>query len=79
MTTLPPGKSGYAGVMLAAADGSGDGGMTGHRLTIGFQGRTPNSSGGASATPTLPAKGVYYDSSLTVTYWQQNMEDTLNW
>ncbi|WP_328439216.1 DUF4232 domain-containing protein [Streptomyces sp. NBC_00444] len=76
--TLSPGASGYAGVLLAAADGSGDGGTTGKKLTIAFQGGTPNSSGGASATPPLPAKGVYYDSSLSVTYWQSDMANALN-
>ncbi|OLZ60801.1 hypothetical protein AV521_44575 [Streptomyces sp. IMTB 2501] len=79
VTTLAPGESGYAGVLLSAADGSGQGGTTGHRLTVMFQGRTPNSDGGPSATPALPAKGVYYDSSLTMTYWQQNADDALNW
>lgn len=79
VTTLAPGESGYAGVLLSAADGSGEGGMTGHKLTVAFQGKTPNSSGGASATPSLPAKGVYYDSSLKVTYWQRNADDALNW
>ncbi|MFJ4471890.1 DUF4232 domain-containing protein [Streptomyces sp. NPDC089424] len=76
--TLAPGASGYAGVLLSAADGSGDGGTTAERLTIAFQGRTPNSSGGASATPALPAEGVYYDSSLRVTYWQSTQEDALS-
>ncbi|MGX1271596.1 DUF4232 domain-containing protein [Streptomyces phaeoluteigriseus] len=79
VTTLAPGESGYAGVLLAAADGSGDGGTTARKLTVAFQGRTPNSDGGASATPPLPAAGVYYDSSLTVTYWQQSMDDALAW
>ncbi|MFJ3911298.1 DUF4232 domain-containing protein [Streptomyces vinaceus] len=77
VVSLAPGQSGHAAAMLAAADGSGEGGTTGQKLTIAFQGRTPNSSGGASATPSLPAKGIYYDSSLTVTYWQQNIEDAL--
>ena len=79
VTTLAPGESGYAGVLLSAADGSGDGGTTGKKLTLAFQGMTPNSSGGASATPPLPAKGVYYDSSLRVTYWQQDRSDALDW
>ncbi|MFG2607214.1 DUF4232 domain-containing protein [Streptomyces sp. NPDC048514] len=79
VTSLAPGESGYAGVLLSAADGSGSGGMTGHKLTVGFQGRTPNSGGGPTAIPALPAKGVYYDSSLEVTYWQQNAADALNW
>ncbi|MEU2283776.1 DUF4232 domain-containing protein [Streptomyces sp. NPDC013178] len=79
VTTLRPGESGYAGVLLSAADSSGDGGTTAKKLTVHFQGYTPNSDGGATALPSLPAEGVYYDSSLTVTYWQQSMEDALNW
>ncbi|MFB9585867.1 DUF4232 domain-containing protein [Streptomyces goshikiensis] len=77
VVTLAPGRSGYAGALLSAADGSGEGGVTGHRLTIAFQGRTSHSDGGASAVPSLPAAGVYYDSSLTVTYWQQSASDAL--
>ncbi|WP_405436448.1 DUF4232 domain-containing protein [Streptomyces avidinii] len=77
VVSLAPGESGYAAALLAAADGSGEGGTTGHRLTIAFQGRTPNSGGGASAIPPLPAQGVHYDSSLTVTYWQQDIDDAL--
>ncbi|MET9370227.1 DUF4232 domain-containing protein [Streptomyces griseoflavus] len=79
VVSLNPGESAYAGVLLSAADGSGDGGTTGQKLTVGFQGRTPNSSGGPSAIPSLPAKGVYYDSSLAVTYWQQSMDDALTY
>ncbi|MEV5936872.1 DUF4232 domain-containing protein [Streptomyces sp. NPDC052079] len=79
VVSLAPGESAYAGVLLSAADGSGDGGTTGHKLTVGFQGSTPNSSGGPSAVPSLPAKGVYYDSSLKVTYWQQSMDDALSY
>lgn len=65
--------------LLSAADGSGEGGTTGHKLTVGFQGRTPNSSGGPSALPSLPAKGVYYDSSLSATYWLRDMDDALSY
>ncbi|MEU0196066.1 DUF4232 domain-containing protein [Streptomyces afghaniensis] len=79
VTTLAPGESGYAGVLLSAADGSGTGGTTGRKLTVGFQGPTPNSSGGPSAIPQLPAEGVYYDSSLTVTYWLRDMEQALSY
>ncbi|MFF9114023.1 DUF4232 domain-containing protein [Streptomyces massasporeus] len=79
VTTLAPGEPGYAGVSLSAADGSGEWGTTGHKLTVGFQGRTPNSDGGPSALPALPAKGVYYDSTLTVTYWLRDMDDALTY
>ncbi|WP_406419047.1 DUF4232 domain-containing protein [Streptomyces sp. NBC_01614] len=75
---LEPGASGYAGVRLSAADDSGTGGDTGRALTVAFQGKTPNSSGGPSATPSLPAKGVYYDSALSVTYWQTDVETALS-
>ncbi|MGZ0202704.1 DUF4232 domain-containing protein [Streptomyces sp. RM1] len=79
VTTLAPGKSGYAEVRLSAADGSGDGGTTAHQLTVYFQGKTPKSDGGATANPTLPAKGVYYDSSLEVTYWQSDLSSISGW
>ncbi|GAA2763856.1 hypothetical protein GCM10010103_28970 [Streptomyces paradoxus] len=79
VTTLAPGESGYAGVSLSAADGSGEWGTTGRKLTVGFQGRTPNSDGGPSALPALPAKGVYYDSTLKVTYWLRDMDDALSY
>jgi len=79
VTTIAPGESGYAGVRLSSADGSGDGGTTGHKLTVYFQGKTPNSDGGATASPSLPAKGLYYDSSLQVTYWQSDLSDISNW
>ncbi|MFF5494528.1 DUF4232 domain-containing protein [Streptomyces aquilus] len=79
VVTLNPGESGYAGVLLSAADGSGDGGTTGKRLTVMFQAGTPNSDGGASAIPALPAKGVYYDSTLTPTYWQTTADDALSY
>ena len=78
VVTLAPGESGYAGVMLSAADG-GAGGTTGNKLADGFQGRTPNSDGGPAAIPSLPADGVYYDSSLTVTYWQYSMDEALTY
>ncbi|MZF90435.1 DUF4232 domain-containing protein [Streptomyces sp. SID5643] len=79
VTTLAPGESGYAGVSLSAADGSGEWGTTGHELTVGFQGYTPDSDGGPSAVPALPAKGVYYDSTLKVTYWLRDMDDALSY
>ncbi|WP_405880491.1 DUF4232 domain-containing protein [Streptomyces sp. NBC_01384] len=71
VVTLAPGESGYAGVLLSAADGSGGGnGYTAKTLVIGF-------AKGSSATPALPAKGVYVDDKLTVTYWQQSLDDAL--
>ncbi|WP_328670729.1 DUF4232 domain-containing protein [Streptomyces sp. NBC_00328] len=70
VVTLAPGESGYAGVLLSAADGSGGNGYTAKTLEVGFD-------KGRSATPVLPAKGVYIDDKLTVTYWQQDLDDAL--
>ncbi|MBW1603406.1 DUF4232 domain-containing protein [Streptomyces sp. JJ66] len=79
VVTLAPGESGFASVHLSAADGSGKHGRTEKTLTVYFQGRTPDQNPSAGAKPELPAKGVYIDSSLKVTYWQQSMEDALLW
>lgn len=79
VVTLEPGQSGYASVNLSAADGSGSDGRTENSLTVYFHGRSGNESVGAGAHPSLPAKGVYVDDSLKVTYWQQSMDDALIW
>ncbi|WP_406373730.1 DUF4232 domain-containing protein [Streptomyces sp. NBC_00647] len=71
VVTLAPGESGYAGVLLSAADGSGGNGYTARTLEIGF------AAEGRTARPALPAKGVYVDDKLTVTYWQQGLDDAL--
>ncbi|WP_367321843.1 DUF4232 domain-containing protein [Streptomyces sp. HUAS ZL42] len=79
VVTLAPGESGYASVNLSATDGSGSNGHTVNSLTVYFHGRSGNESVGAAARPALPAKGVYVDDSLKVTYWQQSMDDAVNW
>ncbi|MFF7264961.1 DUF4232 domain-containing protein [Streptomyces sp. NPDC008159] len=79
VVTLAPGESGYAGVLLSAADGSGENGTTAKKATIGFQGSKPGSNGGAVASPSLPAKGVYYDSTLAVTYWRSTIDEALSY
>ncbi|MFK0115108.1 DUF4232 domain-containing protein [Streptomyces sp. NPDC090994] len=62
LTTLEPGASGYAGVLLSAGDGSAANGRTETALTIPFD-------DGSVATVSLPAAGVHVDDSLSVTYW----------
>jgi hypothetical protein len=79
VVTLQPGESGYASVNLSATDGSGANGHTVKSLTVYFQGRSLGGTVGAAARPSLPAKGVYVDDSLKVTYWQQSMDDALAW
>ncbi|MFB6715635.1 MULTISPECIES: DUF4232 domain-containing protein [unclassified Streptomyces] len=79
VVTLKPGESGYASVSLSATDGSGSNGRTEKSLVVYFHGRSGNESVGAGARPSLPAKGVYIDDSLKVTYWQQSMDDAINW
>jgi predicted small secreted protein len=79
VVTLAPGESGYASVNLSAADGSGTNGRTETSLTIYFQGRTAGEDVPSAARPSLPAKGIYIDDSLKVTYWQQSMDDAISW
>ncbi|MER5792068.1 DUF4232 domain-containing protein [Streptomyces sp. NPDC001980] len=79
VVTLAPGESGYASVNLSATDGSGTNGHTVNSLDVYFHGRSGNESVGTGAHPSLPAKGVYVDDSLKVTYWQQSMDDAINW
>ena len=77
VTTLRPGQSGYAGVRLSAADGSGSGGYTAKTLKVIFQNRALDFVGSGVDVP-LPAKGVWIDSSLTTTYWLADPQDALN-
>ncbi|MFF1652031.1 DUF4232 domain-containing protein [Streptomyces sp. NPDC058255] len=72
VVTLAPGESGYAGVLLSGGDGSGANGYTAKALTISFD-------SGSTARAALPAKGVYVDDKLTVTYWQQSLDDALTY
>ncbi|WP_217242915.1 DUF4232 domain-containing protein [Streptomyces sp. AC555_RSS877] len=73
VVTLAPGESGYASVLLAAADGSGSNGYTATSLTVSL------GNGAGTARPSLPAKGVYVDDSIGVSYWQSTMADALAW
>ncbi|MFI5880037.1 DUF4232 domain-containing protein [Streptomyces sp. NPDC051554] len=77
VTTLRPGQSGYAGVRLSAADGSGSGGYTAKTLSVIFQNRALDFVG-SGVKVALPSKGVYIDSSLTTTYWLTDPQDALN-
>ena len=79
VVTLAPGESGYAGVLLSAADGSGGEGTTEKKVVIHFQGAEAGSDAGSPASPALPAEGVHVDNSLAVTYWQSTMEDALQY
>lgn len=79
VVTLKPGESGYASVSLSATDGSGKHGRTEKSLTVYFQGRTADEDIPSAAHPSLPAKGVYVDDSLKVTYWQQSLDDAIIW
>ncbi|MEU2515810.1 DUF4232 domain-containing protein [Streptomyces syringium] len=72
VTSLAPGKEGYAAVILSAGDGSGGEGRTVQSLEIGFQGSDK------MAEATLQAKGVHIDDSLRVSYWVTTVEDALS-
>ncbi|MEU6373588.1 DUF4232 domain-containing protein [Streptomyces sp. NPDC046909] len=74
VVTLAPGESGYASVLLSMADGSGSNGHTVKSLEVYF-----NTDATRAAKPSLPAKGVYVDDSIQVSYWQSTMADALEW
>ncbi|MFI9821140.1 DUF4232 domain-containing protein [Streptomyces sp. NPDC052013] len=74
VVTLAPGESGYASVLLSAADGGGSGGYTAKSLAVHF-----DNGASDAAHPSLPAKGVYVDDSIRVSYWQSTMADALAW
>jgi Protein of unknown function (DUF4232) len=78
VVTLNPGDSGYAGVILSAADGSGVNGENEHSLTVSFSDINAKELPSV-ARPALPAKGVYVDSSVRVTYWQFSLQDALTY
>ncbi|CAL9538499.1 hypothetical protein SUDANB176_04197 [Streptomyces sp. enrichment culture] len=70
LTAVEPGKSGYAGVLLSAGDGSAGNGHTVNTLTIPFE-------DGSIATVGLPSGGVHVDDALKVTYWQTSVDYAL--
>ncbi|MFE9367428.1 DUF4232 domain-containing protein [Streptomyces sp. NPDC006978] len=75
VVTISPGESAYAGVTTSSADGSGTGGYSTQDLAVGFQDRNSGAAGGMVDVP--PGKDVYVDSTLTVTYWQSEMDNAL--
>ncbi|MEU9058639.1 DUF4232 domain-containing protein [Streptomyces sp. NPDC048430] len=75
VVTVAPGQSAYAGVMTSSADGSGTGGYSTQDLTVGFLDAESKSAGDMVNVPL--SKDVYVDSTLTVTYWQTEMDDAL--
>ncbi|WP_221353184.1 DUF4232 domain-containing protein [Streptomyces beigongshangae] len=74
VVTLAPGESGYAGVGLSAADGSGSNGYTAESLEVHL-----DTDSDTPFSPSLPAEGVYVDDSIYVTYWQASRADALTW
>ncbi|MEU6391858.1 DUF4232 domain-containing protein [Streptomyces sp. NPDC046939] len=80
VVSLAPGESGYAGVTLSATDGSGTNGYWAKSLSVYFSdAKGAAGYNGKSARPSLPAKGVWVDSTVKVTYWQSEMDDALMW
>ncbi|MFK0261373.1 DUF4232 domain-containing protein [Streptomyces angustmyceticus] len=79
VVTLGPGESAYAGIMYQAADGSGSGSHTAHKLGVLFANQAGNGSTGPAVRLTLPKGGITTDSSAWVTYWQSTVGQALSW
>ncbi|WP_406303562.1 DUF4232 domain-containing protein [Streptomyces sp. NBC_00885] len=78
VVTLSPRQSGYASILLSAADGSGENGRTSKTLGVLFAPRNGSGSIGSPHVLTLPAN-TYTDDSVAVSYWQSSMSDALTY
>ncbi|RLV01504.1 hypothetical protein CTZ27_13525 [Streptomyces griseocarneus] len=79
VTTLAPGKSAYAAVILSAADGSAGPGREAKKLSVSFQGPDGGGSIGDQASVALPGGAVHVDDSARVTYWVTDSAAALKW
>uniref|UniRef100_A0AAU3GZE0 DUF4232 domain-containing protein n=1 Tax=Streptomyces sp. NBC_01401 TaxID=2903854 RepID=A0AAU3GZE0_9ACTN len=77
VVTISPGESAYAGITTSSADGSGSGGRDAEDLAVGFQNKSADFTGGMVDVPL--SKPVHIDNTLTVTYWQTEMADALQY
>jgi hypothetical protein len=75
VVTISPGQSAYSGVTTSSADGSGSGGYSTRDLEAGFLDAESKSAGAMVGVPL--SEDVYVDSTLTLTYWQTDMDDAL--
>ncbi|MCX5205037.1 DUF4232 domain-containing protein [Streptomyces sp. NBC_00237] len=74
VVSLKPGESGYAAVKLSSPTGTPDPGYTATSLSIGFYDMDHRNLDGFAPTA-LPAKGVYIDGSIRVSFWQSSLDD----
>ncbi|WP_405830690.1 DUF4232 domain-containing protein [Streptomyces sp. NBC_01176] len=76
VVTLKPGRSAYAGITTSTPDG--EGGAKAKTLGVFFADRKGDATG-REKTLKLPKGGVFFNSTATVTYWQDNATDALTW
>ncbi|MGW7411552.1 DUF4232 domain-containing protein [Streptomyces sp. NPDC054863] len=74
VVSLKPGESGYAAVKLSSPTGTPDPGYTAKSLSLGFYDAGHRNVDGFVSVG-LPAKGVYVDSSVKVSFWQSSPDD----
>ncbi|MFF3249037.1 DUF4232 domain-containing protein [Streptomyces sp. NPDC002870] len=78
VVTLAPRQSGYASILLAAADGSGQDGGTAKKLAVLFAPSSGEGSIGNSHVLALPPN-TYIDTTVAASYWQSSMSDALTY
>ncbi|MER5432036.1 DUF4232 domain-containing protein [Streptomyces sp. NPDC002588] len=76
VVTLEPGQSAYAGITTSTPDG--EGGTKAKTLGVYFTNKKANGTN-KEKTLKLPKGGVFFNSTATVTYWQDNAKDALFW
>ncbi|MEU8971503.1 DUF4232 domain-containing protein [Streptomyces monashensis] len=76
VVTLEPGRSAYAGITTSTPEG--EGGAEETTLGVVFADRKGDAID-KEKTLQLPKGGVFFNSTATVTYWQDNAKDALSW
>ncbi|MFJ2744494.1 DUF4232 domain-containing protein [Streptomyces sp. NPDC087440] len=74
VVSLNPGESGYAAVKLSSPTDTPDPGYTAKTLSLGFYDAQHHNLD-RFAPVRLPAKGVYIDADIRVSYWQSSLDD----
>lgn len=78
VVSLAPRQSGYASILLASADGSGENGLRAKNLGVFFAPGSGEGSIGSAHELTLPPN-TYIDDTAAVSYWQSSMSDALTY
>jgi hypothetical protein len=78
VTSIQPGESAYAAIKLTQNDNDQDPGYWAKTLAIGFYDMKQKPLDGFTNVPLKGKDGVYIDSSVRVSYWQNDLDSVSN-